>query len=239
MPKTSAVPKRVLLVENDATIAVPLARALTRAGFETTTVPSGAQAIATARRRPPDVVLIEGTLPHVDSRAVYHRLKRDCGAAVVVLADSTTTADRDDALDGADDYVIKPISDRVTIARIRAVLRRTRIEGTDADAVLSHGPLLLNPVTQQASLDGRDLRLSHKEFALLERLVRDAGTVLSREVLMHDVWRLRADNGVSATLSAHVALLRRKLGDDAAHPRFIHTVRGVGFRFATAQELTQ
>lgn len=227
----------MLLVESEPAIAVPLAQALTRAGFEITTVPDGAKAIASARRIPPDVVLIEGTLPHGDSRPIYHRLKRDCGAAVVVLADSDATADRDEALDGADDYLVKPISDRLTVARIRAVLRRTRIEGSDP--VIEHGPLLLNPVIQRASLDDRDLHLSRMEFALLERLVRDAGTVLSREVLVRDVWRLPTGNGASSTLSAHIGLLRRKLGEDAEHPRFIHTVRGVGFRFATADELAQ
>jgi DNA-binding response OmpR family regulator len=236
MPRTGA-PIRVLLVENDARIAVPLARALTRAGFETTTVPSGAQAIETALRIPPDLVLIEGTLPRDDSRAIYHRLKRESGAAVIVLADSSATADRDDALDGADDYVVKPISDRVTIARIHAVLRRTRID--DGGTLVVHGPLLLNPVTQRASLEGRDLRLSRMEYALLERLVRDAGAVISREQLLRDVWNLSADDGGSATLSTHVGLLRRKLGESAAHPHFIHTVPGLGFRFATAPELTQ
>ncbi|HXE46199.1 MAG TPA: response regulator transcription factor, partial [Conexibacter sp.] len=231
----SASPTRVLLVEQDTTIAVGLARALTRAGFETITVPTGAQALATARRIAPDIVLIENTQPNC--RIVYHRLKRDCGAAVVVLADSDATADRDEALDGADDYVVKPISDRITIARIRAVLRRSQTAGSDA--IVAHGPLLLNPITRRASLDGRDLRLTRREFELLERLVRDAGTVLTREQLMREVWRRGTGNGSSTTLSTHIGQLRRKLGDDAAQPRFIHTVRGVGFRFATVPEMTQ
>jgi DNA-binding response OmpR family regulator len=149
MPRTSSPPTRVLLVENDQTIAVPLAQALNRAGFETTTVKTGAKAIATARRIPPDLVLIEGTLPRGDSRAIYHRLKRDSGAAVIVLADSIATADDDEALDGADDYVVKPVIDRVTIARIRAVLRRTRV--VTGDAVIEHGPLLLDPIRRRAS----------------------------------------------------------------------------------------
>jgi DNA-binding response OmpR family regulator len=236
MPKSGS-PTRVLLVENEQAIADSLARALTRAGFETTTVPTGAKAIACARRTPPDLVLIEGALPSGDSRAIYHRLRRDCGAAVVVLMDSVESADRDEALDGADDYVVKPVRDTEAIARIRAVLRRIRVQDSDATLVL--GPLLLDPIAQRAALDGRDLRLSHMEYALLERLVRDAGTVLSRETLMHDVWHLADANGASKTLPAHIGLLRRKLGDDTANPRYIHTVRGVGFRFASAGELAQ
>lgn len=227
----------MLLVESEPSIAVPLARALTRAGFETTTVPTGAKALATARQTPPDLVLIEGTLPIGNSRRIYHRLQKECGAAVVVLMDSVSDADRDDALDGADDYVFKPIRDNEAITRVRAVLRRIRPEGDDATIV--HGPLVLNPVARRASLDGRDLRLSHMEFDLLERLVRDAGHILTRETLMRDVWHLDSPNCRSSTLSAHVGLLRRKLGENPAEPRFIHTVRGVGFRFASADELTQ
>lgn len=233
MPRSSP-PTRVLLVESEPTIAVPLARALTRAGFDTTTVPTGREAIATARKAPPDLVLIEGALPSGDSRAIYHQLQRQCGAAVVVLTDSVGAADRDDALDGADDYVVKPIHDREAIARVRAVLQRIRLEERDA---VVHGPLTLKPVSRRALLDGRDLRLSHMEFELLERLVRDAGDVLTRETLMRDVWHLDDANGRSSTLAAHIGLLRRKLGDDPARPRFIHTVRGVGFRFASADEL--
>lgn len=236
MPKSSS-PTRVLLVESEPTIAVPLARALTRAGFETTTVPTGAKALATARRTPPDLVLIEGALPRGDSRTIYHQLQRECGAAIVVLMDSVSDADRDEALDGADDYVFKPIRDTEAIARVRAVLRRIRLEGRDATIV--HGPLALNPVSRRASLEGRDLHLSRMEFDLLERLVRDAGHVLTRATLMHDVWHLDDANGQSSTLSAHMALLRRKLGDEPARPRFIHTVRGVGFRFAAVEELTR
>lgn len=216
---------------------MPLAQALERAGFDTTTVPTGREAIATAQQRPPDLVLIEGTLPGGNSRTIYRRLKRQCGAAVVVLMDSIGDADRDDALDGADDYVVKPIRDTEAIARIRAVLQRIRTEGRGA--VIVHGPLTLNPVSRRATLDGRDLRLSRMEFALLERLVQDAGRVLARATLMRDVWHLDDDNRQSHTVAAHVGLLRRKLGDDPVQPRFIHTVRGVGFRFASADELAQ
>lgn len=235
MPKLGSA-TRVLLIENDSAIALPLARALAEAGFDTTTVPTGAEAIATAQRTPPDLVVIDRTLPSGDARRIYHQLQRDCGAAVVVLADSVGEADRDDALDGADDYVVKPIRELEAIRLVQAVLRRTRPEG---EVTVVHGPLQLDPASRRASMDGRDLRLSRMEFALLERLVRDAGAVLTRETLMRDVWNLDPSNGRSHTLSAHIGLLRRKLGDDGSHPRFIHTVRGVGFRFATADELTQ
>jgi DNA-binding response OmpR family regulator len=105
MPQSSP-PTRVLLIESEPEIAARLSQALTRAGFETATVPTGAKAIETARRAPPDLVLIEGTLPGDDSRAIYHRLQRDCGAAVVVLMDSVETADR--AGDGAAKAALTP-----------------------------------------------------------------------------------------------------------------------------------
>ena len=138
---------------------------------------------------------------------------------------------------GADDYVVKPFSGAEVIARIRAVLRRT---GGDRDAVpgeLRVGPLELDVAARRARLAGEELQLSRKELDLLVRLVRDAGKVVSREDLMADVWDVNWF-GSTKTLDVHVGWLRRKLGDDPARPRFVHTVRGVGFRFASDRELS-
>ena len=134
---------------------------------------------------------------------------------------------------GADDYVVKPFSVGEVVARVRAVLRRTRVAATP-ELVRVDG-LVVDLAARRVSLDGRPLELRRKEFDLLARLVRDAGRVVTREDLMADVWD---ENwfGSTKTLDVHVAALRAKLHDDPAAPRFLETVRGVGFRFAAPEE---
>jgi two-component system, OmpR family, response regulator RegX3 len=137
---------------------------------------------------------------------------------------------------GADDYVVKPFSAREVAARIRAVLRRADASVEQREGPLEVGPLRVDPDRRSASLDGDQLELTRKEFELLELLMREAGNVVSRERLIDEVWDVNWF-GSTKTLDVHVSSLRRKLGDDSADPRFIHTVRGVGFRFAAAEEL--
>jgi DNA-binding response OmpR family regulator len=134
---------------------------------------------------------------------------------------------------GADDYVVKPFSSAEVVARIRAVLRRS---GGRADAAVPPGELVAEDVrvdvgARRAWRDGKELELSRREFDLLARLIRDAGRVVTREALMDDVWDVNWF-GSTKTLDVHVGWLRRKLGDDPGDPRYIHTVRGVGFRFS-------
>ncbi len=139
---------------------------------------------------------------------------------------------------GADDYVVKPFSGEEVIARIRAILRRADRDraGDGPGSPVDVGPLHVDPAARRATLDDDELDLSRKEFDLLARLIREAGRVVTREDLMADVWD---ENwfGSTKTLDVHVGWLRRKLGDDPADPRFIHTVRGVGFRFSAAEEV--
>jgi DNA-binding response OmpR family regulator len=132
---------------------------------------------------------------------------------------------------GADDYVVKPFSGPEVIARIRAVLRRGRRAGRP-NGPLEVGDLRIEPGARAATLRGEPLSLTKREFDLLERLARDAGNVVTREDLMSDVWDPNW-YGSTKTLDMHVATLRRKLGDDPADPRFVHTVRGVGYRLAS------
>jgi DNA-binding response OmpR family regulator len=132
---------------------------------------------------------------------------------------------------GADDYFVKPFSSAEVIARIRAILRRGRREAPPRTYEI--GELVIDVPSRRATLAGRPLDLSRKEFDLLERLARDAGRVVSREQLMTDVWDTNWF-GSTKTLDVHIGWLRRKLGDDPAAPRWIETVRGVGFRFREA-----
>jgi DNA-binding response OmpR family regulator len=135
---------------------------------------------------------------------------------------------------GADDYVVKPFSAAEVAARIRAVLRRGA-EQRGASGPMRIGGLEIDPGARRVFVDGSEVELTRKEFDLLARLARDAGRVVRREDLMSDVWDVNWF-GSTKTLDVHVAWLRDKLGDDPAAPRFIHTVRGVGFRMTGPEE---
>jgi DNA-binding response OmpR family regulator len=227
----------ILLVEDERSIAEPFAGALEREGFEPVIAPTARAALELFRRHDPSLVLLDIALPDGDGREVCRELRRSSAVPIIMLTARGTETDRVVGLElGADDYVVKPFSSAEVIARIRAVLRRS---GRDASAApqppLEIGGLRLDPGARSAILDGAALDLSRKEFDLLARLMRDAGRVVTREDLMTDVWD---ENwfGSTKTLDVHVGFLRRKLGDDPATPRFLHTVRGVGFRFASAEE---
>jgi DNA-binding response OmpR family regulator len=136
---------------------------------------------------------------------------------------------------GADDYVVKPFSARELVARIRAVLRRTSAVTAPAPGRLQIGDLELDASARTATLDGEPLELTRKEFDLLALLMGHAGSVVSRERLIDEVWDVNWF-GSTKTLDVHVSGLRKKLGDDSSDPRYLHTVRGVGFRFADSVE---
>jgi DNA-binding response OmpR family regulator len=136
---------------------------------------------------------------------------------------------------GADDYVVKPFSARELVARIRAVLRRTSAATPATAGAQQIGAVELDPSARTVTLDGEALELTRKEFDLLALLMGQAGTVVSRERLIDEVWDVNWF-GSTKTLDVHVSGLRKKLGDDSSNPRYLHTVRGVGFRFASAAE---
>ncbi len=220
---------RILFVEDEASIAEPFALALRREGFDPEIVTRADDALRSARDRPPDLVLLDLTLPDGDGRDVCRELRRESDVPILMLTARGSELDRVVGLElGADDYVVKPFSSAEVIARVRAVLRRSR----DAVRPRTHAVagLVLDVAARRASLDGRALELSRKEFDLLERLMRDAGSVVTREDLMSDVWDTNWF-GSTKTLDVHVAMLRRKLGDAPPGPPWIETVRGVGFRF--------
>jgi two-component system response regulator RegX3 len=225
---------RILLVEEDRKRAAFLEHVLQRAGFTTLAVETAADALAVSHWARFDLVLLDLALPDGDARAVCDELHGECGVPVVMLAESLGAADRDAWLDGAEDYVVKPARAADVVARIRAVLRRTR--ELAAPGVLEVGPLRVDPARGRAELDGMLLRLSPKELQLLIRLMRDAGTVVRREHLMEDVWG-PGWFGSRKTLDVHIGWLRRKLGDDPADPRLIRNVRGIGYRFTSGADL--
>jgi two-component system response regulator RegX3 len=233
MPSSAGSAGKVLLVEDERSIAEPFAQALERNGFSPTIAAGARDALRLAREIEPDVVLLDLTLPDGDGRDVCRELRKSSDVPIIMLTARGTVTDRVVGLEmGADDYVVKPFAVGEVISRIRAVLRRARTAQDAAPAipdVLEAGELRLDPGSRRAWRAGEELALTRKEFDLLARLVRDAGRVVSRETLMSDVWD---ENwfGSTKTLDVHIAGLRRKLGEEPSRPRYIETVRGVGFR---------
>jgi two-component system, OmpR family, response regulator RegX3 len=224
---------RILFVEDERSISEPFSKALAREGFEPVTAFTAAEALALADRMEFDLVLLDLNLPDGDGRDVCRDLRRRSDVPVVMLTARGTELDRVVGLElGADDYVVKPFSSAEVIARIRAVLRRAA-KGGGVAGPQAIGELEIDPGARRATLAGEELDLTRREFDLLARLARDAGRVVTREELLSSVWDANW-YGSAKTLDVHVGTLRRKLGDDADDPTYIHTVRGVGFRMAAS-----
>jgi two-component system, OmpR family, response regulator RegX3 len=234
--------RTILMVEDEESITVPLAEALAREGFDTEVAGTVAEALDLAGRVAPDLVLLDVMLPDGSGYDVCRELRRESRVPIIMLTARGEETDRVVGLElGADDYIVKPFSAREVAARIRAVLRRAGETAAgprskDAPAPLQVGDLRLDPSRRSATLDGDELDLTRKEFELLELLMREAGSVITRERLIDEVWDVNWF-GSTKTLDVHVSGLRRKLGDDPSSPRYLHTVRGVGFRFSGPEEL--
>jgi two-component system response regulator RegX3 len=238
--------RTILMVEDETSITEPLAEALDREGFSTRVAGTVADALKAAEIEMPDLVLLDVMLPDGSGYDVARTLRERSKVPIIMLTARGEETDRIVGLElGADDYIVKPFSAREVAARIRAVLRRAGDSVSAAapaptaappQGPLEIGPVTLDPARREATANGTPLDLTRKEFELLELLMREAGTVISRERLIDEVWDVNWF-GSTKTLDVHVSSLRRKLGDDSQNPRFIHTVRGVGFRFASADEL--
>jgi DNA-binding response OmpR family regulator len=219
-------------VEDEPGILEPMARALERSGFEALTARTAREALELDERLEPDLLLLDLSLPDGDGRDVCREVRRRRDVPVIMLTARGTETDRIVGLEiGADDYVVKPFSSAEVIARIRAVLRRSGRAGDPAPEDLQVDDVRVDVGARRAWHGDAELDLSRREFDLLVRLMRDAGRVVTREALMDDVWDVNWF-GSTKTLDVHVGWLRRKLADDPQDPRYIHTVRGVCFRFA-------
>jgi DNA-binding response OmpR family regulator len=220
--------RRLLVVEDDPAIAEPLARALRRDGYDVDVHGDGASALVRARRGDVDMVVLDLGLPDIDGMDVCRRLRAESrGLPILMLTARADELDTVIGLDaGADDYVTKPFRLAELLARVRAVLRRGQLE----PSVHEVRGITVDTDARKAWLVGTELQLTVKEFDLLRVLVRDAGRVVSRGQLMREVWGAPWPSSTK-TLDMHMTWLRRKLGDDPLHSRYITTVRGVGFRF--------
>ena len=231
--------RRILLVEDEESITVPLSEALSREGFDTSVAGSASAALELAKQVRPDLVLLDVMLPDGSGFDVARELRRDSRVPIIMLTARGEEADRVAGLElGADDYVVKPFSARELVARVRAVLRRVAETGERrAEGAIVIGDVRLDADRRSTTLQGGELELSRKEFDLLRLLMENSGSVVTRERLIDEVWDTNWF-GSTKTLDVHVSGLRKKLGDDSNAPRYIHTVRGVGFRFAGSDEVT-
>jgi two-component system response regulator RegX3 len=233
----SARQRTILLVEDEKSITGPLAEALGREGWRMEVAETAVDARRVASELDPDLILLDVGLPDGSGFDVCRDIRRESDVPIIMLTARGEEADRIVGLElGADDYVVKPFSAREVVARVRAVLRRatTRAEPESERAIEIAG-VRLDPATRSVTLDGEAIELARKEFELLRLLMSNAGRVLSRERLIDEVWDVNWF-GSTKTLDVHMSALRKKLGDDPANPRYIHTVRGVGFRFAAPGE---
>ena len=224
---------RLLLVEDEASLAEGLSITLEAEGFQVVWVQDGAQAVSTWERVRPDLVLLDVMLPGRSGTEICRTIRARSDVPIIMLTARDQEVDRVVGLElGADDYVTKPFSTRELVARIRAVLRRAPIlDLMDVDAPAEAAGVRVDRVRHEVQVDGRSVECPPKEFELLAYLVEHAGRVLTRDQLIDEVWG--SDYvGDTKTLDVHVRRLRTRIEDDAHEPVRLQTVRGIGYRFS-------
>lgn len=225
---------KVLVVEDEEAISEPLAESLEREGFGTEVAGTVNSARAALRERPPDLVLLDVMLPDGDGRDLAREIRQASDVPIILVTARGEEIDRVLGLEiGADDYVVKPFSVRELTARIRAIMRRGALRRRTGPIEI--GDIRLDLVSRTVTKGGTEVELAAKEFDLLSLLMSNAGEVLRREQIMDEVWDPHWF-GPTKTLDVHISWLRKKLEDDPSTPRYITTIRGVGFRFLAPEE---
>jgi DNA-binding response OmpR family regulator len=216
----------VTLIEDDDRIRQALKAGLTEKGYAIRSASTGMDGLGLVTESPGDIVVLDLGLPDVDGRVLLRMLRALSPIPVIVATARDDESEIVKTLDaGADDYVVKPFSAAQLDARIRALLRRVKA-GEERSAIVV-GDLSIDSRVREATLEGRALELSRKEFDLLHYLAARAGTVVSKREILAEVWRLPF-GGTERTVDVHLSWLRRKLGETAANPRYLKVVRGVG-----------
>jgi len=227
--------KPVLIVEDDQNTASLVATYLEREGFSTVIAYDGEQALQLERRHQPVFIILDVMLPKIDGWEVCRRLRKVSDVPILMLTAREEEIDRVMGLSlGADDYVVKPFSPRELVERVKAILRRTSASAKKA-LVLSHGGLVLDAEKHKVSLDGRLIYLTTLEYKLLHALMSAPGRVYTRDELLDHFYQ-HGEVVVDRVVDVHIGKLRQKIEHDPSRPRFIHTVRGFGYRFADVDE---
>lgn len=236
----------VLVVDDEPTIVEVVELYLNREGFRVVTAADGDAALQAVMQHHPDLVVLDLMLPKIGGLEVCRRLRamegaqRNAPLPIIMLTARGDETDRVVGLElGADDYVTKPFLPRELVARVKAVLRRTQHMApadarTPGQTTLSIGPLRIDPAARAVTLEGKPITLTVREFDLLLFLARNPEQVFSREQLLDQVWGFTFASDAS-TVTVHIRRLREKIEQDPAHPRFIQTVWGVGYKFERAQ----
>jgi DNA-binding response OmpR family regulator len=227
--------ERILLVDDEPDLRRMVRQYLEAEGFAVAEATDGAEALDRFRDSSPDLILLDVSMPAPDGFEVLQTVRRTSDVPVIMLTARSEEIDRVVGLTiGADDYVTKPFSPRELVARVRAVLRRRRPGLPDIGDVLGFAGITIDPGKREVVVDDAHLEMSTLEFDLLAGLAAAPGRVFTRAQLLEKVWGWDYF-GAERVVDVHIANLRKKLGDDAADPRFIATVRGVGYKFVAAR----
>ncbi|HLF27306.1 MAG TPA: response regulator transcription factor [Anaerolineae bacterium] len=221
----------LLIIEDETTVRETLARNFKAEGFEVLSAADGIEGLRLAREHNPDLIVLDLMLPEMDGLSVCRILRKESDLPIIMLTARGTEMDKIVGLEtGADDYVVKPFSFGELLARVRANLRRVDSDSRQARTRLHSGDLQLDLIGRRAYRAEAELRLTHKEFDLLAELIRNKGAVLSRDLLLTQVWGYDYV-GDTHTVDVHIRWLREKVEDNPSEPKRITTVRGVGYRF--------
>ncbi|MHB8595293.1 MAG: response regulator transcription factor [Ktedonobacteraceae bacterium] len=222
---------RILVVDDEIEIMRALQRSLTAHGFEVFTAATGEDALTAIGNHRPDLMLLDLGLPDISGLEVCKRVREQSSLPIIVLSVKDAERDKVRALDlGADDYVPKPFGMDEVLARIRVALRHTAQVSSGTEPSFTVGPLKVDFAQRQVLVNGKEVKLTPTEYDLLKVLIKNSGKILTRQMLLSQVWGTGYGTE-SHYLHVYIGQLRRKIEPDPAHPRFILTVSGVGYRF--------
>jgi DNA-binding response OmpR family regulator len=230
----------ILIVEDDKKTASLVALYLEKEGFRTVIAHDGNQALELARLHRPMFVILDLMLPLLDGWEVCRQLRQTSDVPILMLSAREEEIDRVSGLTlGADDYVVKPFSPLELVARVKAILRRVRLERSRSDGILSLGDLVLDTEKRKVTLKGRRVVLTPHEFTILKSLMSAPGKVFTRDELLSRLYPMEEVTVVDRVVDVHVGKLRQKIENDPSNPRYVLTVRGMGYQFSEDSDLSE